>query len=28
MKAENWLKKQIVPGVTIEELKKKAEQTV
>jgi hypothetical protein len=28
MKAENWLKKQNVPGVTIEELKKKAEQTV
>ena len=28
MKAENWLKKQIVPGVTIEEMKKKAEQTV
>ena len=28
MKAENWLKKQNIPGVTIEELKKKAEQTV
>ena len=28
MKAENWLKKQNVPGVTIEEMKKKAEQTV
>jgi hypothetical protein len=28
MKAESWLKKQNVPGVTTEELKKKAEQTV